>query len=110
MPVAEHRLIRVKRSAGGLTAVFACELTGRIREMTATQVIADCGTVPVEDLYRELRGASSNDGVTDIPALLAGRPQPGVAGGYRLHRIGDAQSSRNLAAAMFDALRLCSVM
>ncbi|MXZ81819.1 MAG: NADH:flavin oxidoreductase [Gammaproteobacteria bacterium] len=110
VPVAEHRLIRVKRSAGRLTAVFACELTSRIREMTAEQVIADCGTVPVEDLYRELRGASSNDGITDIPALLAGRPQPGVAGSYQLHRIGDAQSSRNLAAAMFDALRLCSVM
>ena len=30
--------------------------------------------------------------------------------GFALYRIGDAVASRNVAAAMFDALRLCSVM
>ena len=29
------------------------------------------------------------------------------AGGYLLYRIGDAVSSRNIHAAIYDALRLC---
>jgi hypothetical protein len=42
-----------------------------------------------------------------MEAILPGLEQ---ADGYSLFRIGDAASSRNLAAAMYDALRLCSVI
>jgi hypothetical protein len=31
-------------------------------------------------------------------------------GGHLLYRIGDAVASRNVHAAMYDALRLCSVL
>lgn len=40
--------------------------------------------------------------------LPAGRPQPrpSTEGGYQLFRIGDAVASRNIHAAIYDALRL----
>ena len=80
--------------------------------LSAMQVVVEHGTVPADELFQSLRGDSVNDGVTDLDALLAGEPQPHTGGenGYALYRIGDAESSRNLAAAIFDALRLCSVM
>ena len=62
-----------------------------------------------DDIYQALRGDSVNNGVTDLDALLAGRPQS-QGKGCELHRIGDAVSSRNIAAAVYDALRLCHVM
>ena len=44
------------------------------------------------------------------PALLAGRPQT-VAhnpdGRFQLFRVGDAVTSRNIHAAIYDSLRLC---
>ena len=52
---------------------------------------------------------SSNLGAVDYGALMEGRPQTIVrnpAGTYQLFRIGDAVSSRNVHAAVFDALRL----
>ncbi|MCP3690311.1 MAG: N-methylproline demethylase, partial [Gammaproteobacteria bacterium] len=73
-------------------------------------LIVEHGTIPFDDIYQALRGQSCNNGITDISALLNGEPQPHNSEGFALHRIGDALSSRNLAAAMYDALRLCSVM
>ena len=60
-----------------------------------------------------LRSSASNGGVLDADALIEGRPQPGLEAtadkdGFALFRIGDAVASRDVAAAMFDALRLCS--
>ena len=111
VPMVEHRLVGVEREGERLVARFVHELTGQALERETTQVIVEHGTTPVHDLYDALRPLSNNDGVTDLDALLAGRPQPGAGadGGFELHRVGDALSSRNLAAAMFDALRLCSV-
>ncbi|CAN5502590.1 NADH:flavin oxidoreductase [soil metagenome] len=72
-------------------------------------VVADHGTAATAELYFELKPASTNLGAVDYAALLEGRPQqltrnPG--GQFRLFRIGDAVSSRNIHAAVFDALRL----
>jgi len=60
-----------------------------------------------------LRHRSANDGVTDLDALLAGRTQMPAAphdGAFELHRIGDAVTSRNVHAAIYDALRLCMAL
>ena len=73
-------------------------------------MIVEHGTRPLDGVYHTLRGGSRNDGVTDIDALLAGRPQPedlNPDGGYQLFRIGDAVASRDIHGAIFDALRLC---
>ena len=112
VPILERRLTGVERDGDRLLARFHHELTGEPMTLSAMQVVVEHGTVPADELFQALRGDSINDGVTDLDALLAGEPQPHTGGenGFALYRIGDAESSRNLAAAIFDALRLCSVM
>jgi 2,4-dienoyl-CoA reductase-like NADH-dependent reductase (Old Yellow Enzyme family)/thioredoxin reductase len=112
VPMAEFELVELTRAAAGIDALFRNELTGETRTLNADQVVVERGTLPFDDIFESLRDGSNNQGVTDLEALLAGKPQPGLEqeGGYSLFRIGDAASSRNLAAAMYDALRLCSVI
>jgi hypothetical protein len=74
------------------------------------QVVVEHGTLPLDELYLELKERSSNRGELDHLALLAGRPQAVVGnpdGRFQLFRIGDAVASRNIHAAIYDALRLC---
>jgi len=84
-------------------------LTDKTQSMNCGQVILETGTYPLSDLYDGIRSLSVNDGVTDIPAMVAGphplREKP--ESGFELHRIGDAVASRSVHAAMLDALRLC---
>ena len=63
--------------------------------------------VPDDDLYVSLRDRSTNGGVLDIAALTAGQPQPTQSNGYALFRVGDAVASRTIAAAIYEARRLC---
>ncbi len=72
-------------------------------------VVTDHGTAATADLYFELKPASRNLGAIDYGALLEGRPQSltrNPDGRFQLFRIGDAVSSRNIHAAVYDALRL----
>jgi hypothetical protein len=72
-------------------------------------VVADHGTAVSADLYFELKPRSRNLGAVDHGALLGGRPQSLVNnpdGRFQLFRIGDAVASRNIHAAVYDALRL----
>ncbi len=108
--VFDHEIARVERQGNRLAATFRNLSTGAVRQLVADQVIVEHGTVPADQLYKELRADSGNDGVTDIDALLEGRPQPLGKAGFELHRIGDAVASRNIHAAVLDALRLCHVM
>lgn len=103
----EYELVSVAMRNGRREAVLRHLLTGRERCSSHAQVIVEHGTVPMNELFDDLRPLSSNDGVTDIetlvgPAPLRARP----AAGFELHRIGDAVSSRSVHAAMLDALRL----
>ena len=110
IPVAEYELVELRRGTTGLDAMFRNELTRATCTMCADQVIVERGTVPFDELFHSLRGRAANHGVTDLDALISGEPQPRHGPCYTLFRIGDAASSRNLAAAMYDALRLCSVI
>jgi 2,4-dienoyl-CoA reductase-like NADH-dependent reductase (Old Yellow Enzyme family)/thioredoxin reductase len=112
VPLTEYALLALTPAAAGIDAHLRHELSGEERVLNAEQVVVERGTLPFVDVFDSLRDDSANQGVTDIDALLDGRPQPGLEqdDGYALFRIGDAASSRNLAAAMFDALRLCSTL
>lgn len=105
-----HRLTRVERHAGRLVAVLTSEYAGiQVRRMV-DHVVVEHGTVPNDDLYHALVPGSSNGGEVDYDALLAVRPQAvrsNPSGRYQLFRVGDAVSSRNIHAAVYDALRLC---
>ncbi|HEU5225645.1 MAG TPA: N-methylproline demethylase, partial [Actinomycetota bacterium] len=73
------------------------------------QVIVEHGSEPNDELYLALLDGSSNRGELDVDAFIARRPQSVVAdpaGRYQLFRIGDAVSSRNIHAALYEARRL----
>ncbi|RKF14167.1 N-methylproline demethylase [Roseovarius spongiae] len=108
-PLTDLRLVSVARAANRLTATLLNELTREEMRIDVDQVVVDMGTVPDNEMFDALRIDAANDGVTDIGALIDRRPQPRGRAGYELHRIGDAQASRNVHAAIYDAFRLCHI-
>ncbi len=103
------RLLSVSRDGNGLRAVIGSDYTEMTTERQVDQVVVEHGTLPLDDLYFELRDRSRNGGEVDYRALINGRRQEVVrnaGGSFDLFRIGDAVSSRNVHAAIYDALRL----
>ena len=110
-PVFETRLVSVRRKDTRLQATFINEISGEEKLMMVDQIVVEQGTIPDNDLYSELRLESANDGVTNLEALVQIKMQPLQRKiGFELHRIGDAVTSRNIQAAMLDAVRLCSAL
>ncbi|HZS84961.1 MAG TPA: FAD-dependent oxidoreductase [Stellaceae bacterium] len=108
--VPDRRLVGVARTGNSLAATLVNELTGEVETLSCESVVVENGTSPVTDAFDGLRRHSRNDGVTDIDALAAGAPQAVTVnpeGRFRLYRIGDAIASRDIHAAILDALRLC---
>ncbi len=103
----EYELVSVSARNGLREVVLRHLLTGRELSSTHKQIIVEHGTIPVSDIFDELRPRSVNDGVTEIESLIGTSPlrEPPMSG-FELHRIGDAVSSRSVHAAMLDALRL----
>ncbi|MBB2202352.1 oxidoreductase [Gluconacetobacter tumulisoli] len=104
-----YRLLSVARDGNGLVAMLGSDYGGARRDLAVDQVVVNYGTIPMDDLYFELRPLSRNGGEVDYDALIAGRPQTissNDAASFSLFRIGDAVSSRNVHAAIYDALRL----
>jgi NADPH-dependent 2,4-dienoyl-CoA reductase/sulfur reductase-like enzyme len=111
--IYDHRLLHVTSNGNRLKTTFMNEYTGETIERQADQLVVEHGTVPNDELYQKLRSFSRNNGITNIDAFIAGRPQPNGRnsdGQFELHRIGDAVSSRNIHMAIFDAFRLCSAL
>jgi len=103
------RLESIARRGNRVVGVFHDEYGRRRVEKEADMIVVEHGAVPVDDLYFELKAGSVNRGEVDYGALVAGRPQTVVrnpGGRYRLFRIGDAVASRNIHAAVYDAIRL----
>ena len=110
-PTFESRLFAVRQKDNRLEACFVNEISREVTGVFVDQVVVEQGSIPMDEVYRELRGRSANDGVTDLEALVNVAAQPRLRGsGFELHRIGDAVSSRNIHAAVLDALRLCSAL
>jgi len=106
-----YRLKAVRRAGNELCAVIGTDYSDHVEERMFDQVVVNHGTVPLDELYFELKPRSRNRGAVDYEALIAGQPQPdwaGAEGDFLLYRIGDAVSARNTHAAIYDALRLVS--
>lgn len=105
-----RRLAAVARDGNALLATIGSDYGEDIRETRRVdQVVVEHGTLPLDDLYLELKDGSRNRGEVDYRALISGRPQDverNPDGHYRLYRIGDAVASRNIHAAIYDALRI----
>lgn len=107
------QLASVARVANRLSAKLYSEYAGTSRQLAIDHVVVESGTLPNDDLYFALRADSTNLGELDHDAYLDGRPQQlqrNRAGRFRLYRIGDAVSSRNIHAGVLEAMRLCVVM
>ena len=105
-----QRLTSIRRSNGMLVGEFYNEYDRSTATIEATQIVVEHGTLPNDDLYFDLKSGSINSGINDISALVAGQPQKQITnpeGTYQLFRVGDAVASRNIHAAIYDALRLC---
>lgn len=104
-----QRLIDVEQSGNKLKALIGTDYSDHTNVQEYDQVVVNYGTLPMDDLYHELKPLSVNGGAVDHDALIEGRPQSAVRnpdGKFRLFRIGDAVSARNTHAAIYDALRL----
>lgn len=104
-----RRLMGVARSGNQLTATIGTDYSDHTYDTQVDQVVINYGTLPLDDLYFDLKPQSSNGGEVDYDALIAGIPQTALrnpSGAFQLFRIGDAVSARNTHAAIYDALRL----
>lgn len=104
-----YRLESVEKSGNQLIAHVGSDYGGVSRQRTVDQIVVNHGTIPLDDLYFELRPGSRNLGAVDYDELIAGAPQTverNPQGAYLLYRIGDAVAARNTHAAIYDALRL----
>jgi 2,4-dienoyl-CoA reductase-like NADH-dependent reductase (Old Yellow Enzyme family)/thioredoxin reductase len=104
-----RRLLSVVRSGNKLTATIGTDYSNHTYKVEVDQVVVNYGTLPLDELYFDLKPLASNGGEVDYDALTAGNPQTvqrNENGAFQLFRIGDAVSARNTHAAIYDALRL----
>ena len=105
-----ERLVSVRREGNRLAAMLENEYAKTSQERLVDQIVVEHGTLPLDELYFDLKAGSINQGAVDYDALIAGQPQElstNPEGRYQLFRVGDAVSSRNIHAAIYDSLRLC---
>ncbi|MFT7593603.1 MAG: 2,4-dienoyl-CoA reductase-like NADH-dependent reductase (Old Yellow Enzyme family) [Paracoccaceae bacterium] len=104
-----RRLLDVARDGNRLKATIGTDYSDLKTDASYDQVVVNYGTLPLADLYFDLKSLSSNGGAVDHDALIDGHPQTVIRnpnGAFQLFRIGDAVSARNTHAAIYDALRL----
>ena len=104
-----RRLLDVARDGNKMKATIGTDYSDHRHEARYDQVVVNYGTMPLDDLYFDLKPLSSDGGAMDHAALIAGRVQDtrrNDSGTFQLFRIGDAVSARNTHAAIYDALRL----
>lgn len=104
-----YRLEAAERSGNQIIAHVGSDYGGVNKQRMVDQIVVNHGTIPLDDLYFELKPGSKNLGEVSYDELLAGAPQTVARnpdGAYQLFRIGDAVAARNTHAAIYDALRL----
>ncbi len=104
-----RRLLGVERRGNKLEAQIGTDYSDHSNIQEYDQVVVNYGTLPLDELYFDLKDLSSNGGAVDHDALINAQTQNIVKnsdGEFQLFRIGDAVSARNTHAAIYDALRL----
>jgi N-methyl-L-proline demethylase len=104
-----YSLESVERQGNRLKANVGSDYGGVHQERIVDQVVVNHGTIPLDELYFELKPKSSNLGAVDYDAFIGGEAQTVKSnpyGKFQLFRIGDAVEARNTHAAIYDALRL----
>jgi 2,4-dienoyl-CoA reductase-like NADH-dependent reductase (Old Yellow Enzyme family)/thioredoxin reductase len=107
----DERLHSIERVGTQLKATLCNEYSDEASERLVDQVVIECGTLPAADVYFELLEASRNHGEIELAAFAECRLEPiehNLTGRFMLFRIGDAVTSRNIHAAIYDAIRIAS--
>lgn len=106
----DHQLISLTRSeTGRLRARLRNQFSEQESTREVDQVVVEQGSVPDDTLFHQLKSHACNRGDTDWQAFVDVTPQPDFAqqpGEFAIFRIGDALASRDIHAAMFDAMRI----
>ena len=103
------RLEAAEKAGNQIIAHIGSDYGGVSKQRTVDQIVVNHGTIPLDDLYFELKPGSRNLGEVSYDDLLSGVTQAVTRnreGTYQLFRIGDAVAARNTHAAIYDALRL----
>ena len=107
-----YRLTSVAKEGNLIKATIDSDYSKLGITRSYDQIVVNHGTAPLDELYFALKPRSVNQGAVDYEALIASQPQTlgGGPEGFQLFRIGDAVEARNIHAAIYDALRLISVI
>jgi len=104
-----RRAMKAEKTDGKIKVTLASDYNEATTERLVDHLVVDHGTLALDEVYYALKPQSSNLGEIDYDALVAGESQTIVNnkdGAFQLFRVGDAVSSRNIHAAIYDALRL----
>ena len=105
-----RRLLSLSRDGNRLKARIGTDYSAWTTEAHYDAVLVNAGTMPLDELYFDLKPLSRNRGEVDQRSLTGatGFPFPQVApeAAFDLVRIGDAVAARNIHAAIFEAMRI----
>ena len=104
------RLKSIKKEGNRLSAIIGSDYSSKIEKKKTSQIVIEHGTTPNAVLYFELKSDSKNLGSIDYDSLINGKFKKIILnndGKYFLYRVGDAISSRNIHASIYDSLRIC---
>ena len=108
------RVSHIRREGNKLKVTLSSDFTeAPFDERLVDQVVVEHGTLPAAELYFALKELSVNRGEVDYDAMIESRPQEirtNPDGSFQLFRIGDAVESRNVHAAIYEAMRMVRVM
>lgn len=103
------RITSVRREGNQLVATLSSDFArGWREERRVDQIVVEHGTLPLDELYFELKPLSKNGGAVDYERLIHGGeifPNKNPDGRFLLLRIGDAVAARNIHAAIYDGIR-----
>jgi len=104
------RLLDVSIKDNKLNALIGSDYDEKFKHnSTYDQIILNYGVKPLDELYFNLVPYSKNEGEVNYDKFIKGEQQNIIKNKnnkFNLYRIGDAISSRNIHAAIYDALRL----
>ncbi len=106
----DHQLVGLKTAENGtLLVTLRNQFSEQECVREVDQVVVEHGSIPDDSLFHQLKSLSCNRGDTDWQAFVSLTPQPDFnhqPGEFAIFRIGDALASRDIHAAMFDAMRI----
>ena len=104
------RIKKIDQRGNRLVVSIGSDYSNFMETAETSQVIIEHGTLPLDELYFELKNNSYNLGSIDYYSLIKNNFEEIIRnnqGKYFLYRVGDAISSRNIHSAIYDSLRIC---